>query len=81
MAKGKQEEPLIEHGSGNVFADLGFESPDEMLAKAQLVRAISKTMVARGMTQTELAESLGIHQTKVSRLLRESRKGSRPTGS
>jgi len=61
---------MIEHGSGNVFADLGFEDAEEMLAKAKLVQAISKIMAARNMTQTQLAEALGIRQTKVSKLLR-----------
>lgn len=70
MAQRKQEEPVIEHGSGNVFADLGFADAEEVLAKAKLVQAISRTMAAKNMTQTELAQTLGIHQTKVSKLLR-----------
>jgi predicted XRE-type DNA-binding protein len=64
------EEPLIERGSGNVFADLGFENADEMLAKAQLVHAISTAMEATGVTQTEIADRIGIDQAKVSKLLR-----------
>jgi predicted XRE-type DNA-binding protein len=70
MARKKQEETVIEHGSGNVFTDLGFDDAEEMLAKAKLVQAISRTMADRNMTQTQLAEVLGIHQTKVSKLLR-----------
>ena len=69
MARRKQE-TVIERGSGNGFADLAFEDAEEMLAKAKLVQAISKPMAARNMTQTQLAEALGIHETKVSKLLR-----------
>lgn len=70
MAKRKQEEIVVEHGSGNVFADLGFENAEEMLAKAQLVHAISKAMEAKKMTQMELAEIIRLDQSKVSKLLR-----------
>ncbi len=70
MAKQKQEEILIESSSGNVFADLGFENADEMLAKAQLVHAISKAMASKGVNQTDLAKMIGIDQSKVSKLLR-----------
>jgi len=61
---------VSERGSGNVFADLGFDNADEMLAKSRLVQAIAQTMAEKGMTQMELANVLGIHQTKVSKLLR-----------
>lgn len=33
----KLADTRVEVGSGNVFADLGFDNPDEMLAKARLV--------------------------------------------
>ena len=69
MARKKQEE-VIERGSGNVFADLGFDNADEMLAKAKLVHAISKAMESRGVTQTEIAQLAGVDQSKVSKLLR-----------
>ena len=60
----------IETGSGNVFADLGFENADEMLAKAKLVYAISKAMESKGVTQAEIAQLAGVDQSKVSKLLR-----------
>jgi predicted XRE-type DNA-binding protein len=56
--------------SGNVFADLGFENPDEMLLKAELVRQISKAIKDKGFNQYQAAEVLGIDQPKVSALLR-----------
>ena len=56
--------------SGNVFADLGFENPDEMLLKAELVRQISKAIKEKGLNQYQAAEVLGIDQPKVSSLVR-----------
>jgi predicted XRE-type DNA-binding protein len=56
--------------SGNVFADLGFDNPEEMLLKAELVRQISKAIKERGLNQYQAAEVLGIDQPKVSALVR-----------
>jgi predicted XRE-type DNA-binding protein len=56
--------------SGNVFADLGFENPEEMLLKAELVRQISKAIKEKGLNQYQAAEVLGIDQPKVSALVR-----------
>ena len=52
--------------SGNVFADLGFENPEEMLLKAELVRQISLAIKEKGLNQYQAAEVLGIDQPKVS---------------
>ncbi len=57
-------------GSGNVFADLGFENPEEALAKAQLIHQISRIITANGWTQEQAANKLGIDQPKVSALVR-----------
>jgi predicted XRE-type DNA-binding protein len=57
-------------GSTNVFADLGYASPEEMLAKAQLVSRISEIIKQRRLTQSDAAALFGIDQPKVSRLLR-----------
>lgn len=38
------QETVIEPGSGNVFADLGFPDAEEHLARAKLVLAISRTI-------------------------------------
>lgn len=56
--------------SGNVFADLGVENPEEVLAKAKLARAISMIITRRHLTQTQAAVILGIDQPKVSSLMR-----------
>jgi predicted XRE-type DNA-binding protein len=57
-------------GSTNVYADLGYKSPDEMLVKAQLVTTIAGILAERGYTQTKAATLLGIPQPKLSKMLR-----------
>ena len=60
----------VEHGSGNVFADLGLPDADTHLLKAELVSRIDTIVRQRGITQTEAARLLGLSQPDVSRLLR-----------
>ena len=60
----------VRKSSGNVFADLGVKDPEEALVKARLAHVIANAVSARGMTQAEAAEMLGIDQPKVSRLVR-----------
>src|SRR5690348_18495336 len=60
----------VEHGSANIFADLGLPHPEERLAKADLAIRIAETIRARRLTQTEAARMLKIDQPKISRLLR-----------
>ena len=66
----KKPHPDFEPSSGNVFADLGFEHPEEELAKAQLIFQIVELVRARGLTQTAAARLLDLPQPKVSVLLR-----------
>lgn len=63
------DEIKIQSSSGNVFADLGLANPDDLLIKAELVRQISNMIEAKGLTQTESANILGIDQPKVSALV------------
>jgi predicted XRE-type DNA-binding protein len=60
----------VERGSTNVYADLGFEEPEEMLVKAQLATKIGEIIKRRKLTQTVAAELLGIPQPKLSNMLR-----------
>ena len=60
----------IEHGSGNVFADLDRPDAETHLLKADLVARIDQIIRKRRLTQTRTAELLGISQPDVSRLLR-----------
>ncbi|NOT08758.1 MAG: XRE family transcriptional regulator [Gemmatimonadales bacterium] len=66
----KKIAPAFEPSSGNVFRDLGFEHPEEELAKAQLILQIVELVRARGLTQTAAAHLLALPQPKVSLLLR-----------
>ena len=60
----------IEHGSTNVYADLGIGEADEMLVKAQLATKIGEIIKQRKLTQIQAAELLGIPQPKLSNMLR-----------
>ena len=71
----KLADTRIELGSGNVFADLGFDNPEEMLAKAHLVSEMQKVIKKKKLTQTEAAKMLGLTQPKLSILLRGQFKG------
>ena len=57
-------------GSGNIYADLGFEEPELEQTKAKLARQIAAIVKARGLTQVEAAGILGVDQPKVSAMLR-----------
>jgi predicted XRE-type DNA-binding protein len=62
--------PSVKASSGNIFADLGVDAPDEALAKAELAARISEIVEARALTQAAAAAILGIDQPKVLALLR-----------
>ena len=65
----------IHDSSGNVFADLGVENPEEYLAKSELAARILKIIQSRRLTQSAAGKILGITQPKVSALLRGSLDG------
>src|SRR4051812_38323266 len=69
MAKQKEEGATYEISSGNVFADLGLEQSDELLARAKLLDDVSTLIKNSGLAQKEVAEKLGITQPKVSMLV------------
>jgi phage-related protein/predicted XRE-type DNA-binding protein len=55
--------------SGNVFADLGFDNPEEELLKAKLAREIRAIIKRRRLTQTKAAELLGMKQPDISAIV------------
>ena len=71
----KLADTRIEFGSGNVFADLGFDNSEEMLAKARLVSEMQKVINKKKLTQTDAAKILGLTQPKLSILLKGQFKG------
>jgi len=70
MTKVAHERIDFTAGSGNVFRDLGLDSPDEELSKARLAMQIHDRVKALGLNVTKAAVRLGIPQPKASRLLR-----------
>jgi predicted XRE-type DNA-binding protein len=61
--------------SGNVFADIGIENPDEELAKAKLAYAIRARIMTLELTQTAAAELLQTDQSKISNIMRGKLRG------
>ena len=59
----------FEQGSGNIFADLGFEDADEHFTRAQIGFYVFKIIEERGLKQKETAKLLGISQPDVSHLM------------
>lgn len=60
----------VEVGSGNVFADLGLDNPDERLAKSRLAAEIITIIQNKGWSQSEAAQRLKTHQPVISALQR-----------
>jgi len=62
----------IVESTGNVFADLGFESGEAAILqmRAKLMNDLRAYIESSGMTQMEAAERLGIAQSRVSDLVR-----------
>lgn len=67
--KTRVRRPKAELGSGNVFADLGLENPEELLLKSKLIVEIAQLIEKKGLTQVEVAKRTGLDQPKISRLL------------
>ena len=59
----------VTRGSGNVFADLGFDNPDEEALKAQLSMRIRSLIAERSLTQAAAAKILGVAQPDVSAIV------------
>ena len=70
MKKSGKTRIRFQKGSGNVFADLDVEQPEQELLKAHLTLQIYKLIKARGLTQAKAGEILGIRQPHISALMR-----------
>jgi predicted XRE-type DNA-binding protein len=59
-------------GSGNVFADLGFDAEEaqNLQLRSQAMMALESWYKASGLTQAKAARSLGITQPRLSQLLK-----------
>ena len=62
----------VTKSSSNVFEDLGFDSSEaeNLKLRAQLMRELETLIHDQRLTQSEAAELLGIHQSRVSDLVR-----------
>lgn len=60
---------IVTAGANNVFADLGFENPEEELLKAKLVLEIRQVLKRRRLTQAKAAELTGLKQPDVSAIV------------
>jgi predicted XRE-type DNA-binding protein len=63
-----EDDEAITHGTGNVFADLGYADAAERQTKLRLAYAINGVIARRRLTQAAAAEKLGVNQPKVSAL-------------
>lgn len=59
----------VHAGSGNVFADVGFDNAEEMKLRADLVQQLREIINRRHLTQVAAAKLLGITQPDLSALL------------
>lgn len=70
LRNARPNEEKIEIGSGNVFADLAFRNAEARLLKAKLATEIAHSIEKKGLSLAQTAERTGLHQSKISRLLR-----------
>jgi predicted XRE-type DNA-binding protein len=70
--KTRKAKPEVTVSSGNVFADLGFDSAEaQVLAlRADLMIELEKQLKAQRLTQTAAAKVLGVSQSRISDLMR-----------
>lgn len=69
------EDIKLEKSSGNVFADIGLDAPEERLAKSDLAFKIAQIIKKRSLSQAQAALLLGVTQPKVSAILNGRLKG------
>lgn len=60
----------VAESSGNVFADLGLDNPDELKLKAKIAASINAIIQQRGLKQAEASKILNIPQPQISALSR-----------
>ena len=66
----KKDNSSVQESSGNIFADIGMQDPDQEQLKAGLTLQVYRLIRNRKLTQTETGEILGIKQSHVSALMR-----------
>lgn len=66
----KRSDELVKRGSGNIFADIGLDRPEEALAKARIVEMIADLIARKGLSQQEAGKLVRLTQPQISRLMR-----------
>lgn len=66
----KKSDETVTRGSGNVFADIGLDQPEEALAKARIVETIADLLAREKMSQQEVGKLVRLTQPQISRLMR-----------
>lgn len=64
----KNDDMKITHGTGNVFADLGYADADERQTKLRLAHTINGVIARQKLTRALAAEKLSVNQPKISAL-------------
>ncbi|PSB54795.1 helix-turn-helix domain-containing protein [Chamaesiphon polymorphus] len=65
-----ESEIEFEVGSGNVFADLGFENAEEMSFKSELVRQINRAISSQNLNSQQVRDLLHIDEEMLVNLSR-----------
>jgi predicted XRE-type DNA-binding protein len=65
----KKPDIAFEASSGNVFADLGLDHPEELLTRARLGHSVRMILGKRKLSQRDIGALLGIKQPEVSNLM------------
>lgn len=72
MKKGSAGRGQVRKSSGNVFADLGFDSDEaeHLRIRSALMATLRQILQSKELTQAEAAELLEVNQPRVSDLVR-----------
>lgn len=68
MTEFKDEDFEVIHGSGNVFADMGYPDAKARLAKALLAAEIIRSLKEQKLTNIQAAKKTGFDRTDFSRI-------------
>ena len=64
------KDAVYKEGNENVFADIGVRDPEGSLVRAKLAKQIAELIRRRRLRQNQVADILGVDQSKVSKLVR-----------